>query len=191
MEQSTEEDAQVMAEILGDWQREENVDLNTLIPGNSEQRQQNMQSQAPTSSHNSVAYSNQMQHHMAVPTKVPTFSSANRPSVLDLSTTVRYQDQRGQINGQCQRVASPHSPHQQTSPYAPAGQVFSYNNNRSDQPPHSPHAREGAASPHHINQAPMSPHNMNGPVSPHSPYNNRNVSPVSPHPMSSQSGESQ
>lgn len=89
--------------------------------------------------------------------KVPTFSgSANRPSVLDLSTTAvvkaEYADgnPHTNMNGHSphqQRAPSPH--HQQPSPHGPhqrsygsEQQVFNYNNTgQTDQPsPMSPHA---------------------------------------------------
>lgn len=214
MEQSQpgSEEANVMA-MINDW-REDALDLDALLHTTSNQlKSENpaLSSQAPSTTmqdnmpaHNLPAYPQKM--------TVPTFSSsASRPSVLDLSTTIKFEDRQQGINvnghqNQPRSVSPHHSPHH--SPYMqnnPSQQVFNYSNIPSDPQAHgpvSPHQRvlHPPVSPHNSNldqaplsphmQSPMSPHHVTQqhaqpPMSPHSPYGmpNRNaVSPISVNP---------
>lgn len=199
-------------DMINDW-REETLDLEALLhssTANQTNRTDNgsLSSTAPSSSNvdstGLPAYPNKV--------TVPTFSSANtnRPSVLDLSTTIRYQERPRMLNNlnghnqqmqqrsvsPHQQVQSPHSPHH--SPYAtnnPAQQVFNYNSGQDQHSPVSPHAGRhmtpSPVSPRPHDQPPLSPHHMSGSVSPvhmqqgsvvspHSPYSTGNRGAISP-----------
>ena len=153
-------------EMLGEWReedalKEDNINIDELLQttaGQTRAANLSVQSQAPSLSTSAegllMSQSDPQDYHMSHQ-KVPTFSSsANRPSVLDLSTTAIKSEygeggQRMNMNGHNphQRDTSPHhnlsphSPHQR-SPYVSNQQVFNYSNTgqSEQQSPMSPHA---------------------------------------------------
>lgn len=163
-----------MAAMIGDW-REDALSLDELLQTTSGQNRGNtnnaIQSQAP-SGHNHQQNAQQQQYmgrggeDDAI--EKPTFgSSANRPSVLDLSTTVKvgipphypmdnmnnghhsphsphHHQQQRSVSPHPAQQQSPHSPHQH-SPYMNNQQtVFNYNNTpqQEQHSPVSPHAQQ-------------------------------------------------
>lgn len=203
MAQTSHDEANVI-DMIEDW-REETLDLESLLHSTSSQTKPHngaIPSQAPISSisgsqlpttttdmiGNSTTSSASGLPAYPQKVEVPTFSSsANRPSVLDLSTTIKFQERQRIINHmnsqqQQQRSMSPHqapSPHSPHSPHHspymqnnPAQQVFNYNNTQEQHSPVSPHQTRvihSPVSPHgpNMDQSPHSPHMPSGPISPH------------------------
>ena len=176
MENPQNGDDAAMAAMIGDW-REDALSLDELLQTTSGQNRGNMtntaiQSQAPSASGGGHNHQNAQQQYLSgggrgvadeETIEKPTFSSsANRPSVLDLSTTVKvgipphYPMDNSMNNGH----HSPHSPHHQQRAISPHSQP--------QQSPHSPHH-----SPYMNNQQTVFNYNntpqqeQHSPVSPH------------------------
>jgi len=184
-------------EMLEDWReddsmKEDQINIDELLPTTAQgMRHMNpaIQSQASSQSNDlsqGLMIDTQTYNNVGITQKMPTFSSANRPSVLDLSTTVKaegaYSTNSMNVNGHSphSHQGASHSPHhhQRASP-SPHPQV-SHHHQRASPSPH-PQVSQHLASPHHspyINnqqvfnynnmpQHDMSQHDMRSPVSPH------------------------